>query len=59
MATRLHPVAAVPFNNLAHVLAEMGHLEEALAAARQAVALGGTLDEVYRATLMDIQSQQK
>ena len=58
VATRLHPLAAVAFNNLAHVLAEMGHLEEALAAARQAVALGGTLEEVYRATLLDIQGQR-
>ena len=58
VATRLHPVAAVAFNNLAHVLAEMGNLEEALAAARQAVALGGALEEVYRATLLDIQGQR-
>ena len=58
VATRLHPAAAVAFNNLAHVLAEMGNLEEALAAARQAVALRGALEEVSRATLLDIQGRR-
>ena len=58
LAARVQPGAAVAFNNLAHVLAELGRRDEALAAARQAVALGGPLEDVYRATLADIQSQQ-
>lgn len=57
-AARAHPAAPVAFNNLAHVLAEMGRREEALAAARQAV-LGGPLADIYRATLADIQGEQQ
>lgn len=56
-AARVHPAAPVAFNNLAHVLAEIGRREEALAAARRAVALGGPLVDVYRATLADIQGE--
>lgn len=56
--TRAHPHAASGFNNLAHVLAEMGRHEEALAAARKAVALGGPLADVSRATLVEIQVQR-
>lgn len=58
VATQVHPDAPVAFNNLAHVLAELGRRDEALAAARQAVALGGPLAHIYRATLADILSRQ-
>lgn len=58
-ATRAHPLATSAFNNLAHVLAEMGRQEEALAAARQAVALGGPLADVSRTTLLEIQAGEK
>lgn len=54
-ATRLHPTAGAAFNNLAQVLAEMGRRDEALSAARQAVALGGPLLESFNQTLTDIE----
>ena len=53
-ATRAHPDSAAAWNNLAHVLAERGRHEAALAAARQAVALGGPLAPVARATEAEI-----
>jgi hypothetical protein len=40
-ASEAHPQSAVAFNNLAHVLAILGRLADAEAAARTAVALGG------------------
>jgi tetratricopeptide (TPR) repeat protein len=49
-----HPGAAVAWNNLAEVLAAQGARDEALIAARRAVALGGTHAEVYRRTLEEI-----
>ncbi len=58
-ATRAHPLAASGFNNLAHVLAEVGRHEEALAAARTAVGLGGPLADVSRTTLLEIQAGEK
>ena len=54
-ATRHHPTAAPAFNNLAHVLSELGRHGEALAAARRAIALGGPQVEVYRTTLREVQ----
>lgn len=53
-ATRAHPDSAAAWNNLAHVLAERGRHEAALAAARQAVALGGPLADTARATEAEI-----
>jgi hypothetical protein len=53
-AAREHPGSAAAFNNLAHVLAERGQLDEALAAAERAVSLGGPLQPSARATLEDI-----
>lgn len=53
-ATR-HPDSADAWNNLAHVLAALGRREEALAAARRAVGLGGPRIDVYRHTLESIQ----
>lgn len=49
-----HPDAAVVWNNLADVLATQGEQNEALIAARRAVALGGPHADTYRATLDQI-----
>lgn len=59
LATRAHPEAAAAFNNLAHVLAELGRHEEALTAARRAVELAGSSGPAYRATLMKIENQRR
>jgi tetratricopeptide (TPR) repeat protein len=53
-AARAHPESGAAFNNLAHVLAEQGKKEEALEAARRAVAAGGALREIYERTLREI-----
>ena len=49
-----HPAAADAWNNLAYALARQGRGEEALAAARRAVDLGGPRLEVYRDTLREL-----
>ena len=59
LATRAHPECAAAFNNLAHVLTELGRREEALTAARRATELAGPWEPVYRATLMKIENQQR
>lgn len=53
-AAQNHPGAAAAFNNLAHVLAERGKLDEALDAAGRAVSLGGPLLPAAQATLDEI-----
>ena len=53
-ATRDHPDAAGAFNNLAQVLADQGRLPEAEGAARQAVRLGGPMQEQSEDTLQQI-----
>jgi tetratricopeptide (TPR) repeat protein len=50
-ASRAHPESPSAFNNLAHVLAERGKLDEAVAAAEHAVSLGGPLLPSAQATL--------
>lgn len=50
-AAQKHPEAPSAFNNLAHVLAERGRLDEAIAAAERAVSLGGPLLPSAQATL--------
>jgi hypothetical protein len=50
-ATQHHPGSAPAFNNLAHVLAERGKLDEAIAAAEHAVSLGGPQLPSAQATL--------
>jgi len=50
-ASEAHPGSAVAFNNLAHVLAALGRLADAEAAARSAVALGGPALGEARKTL--------
>lgn len=57
-ATERHPTAPAAWNNLAHVLAEQGQRDDALAAAREAVRLGGADTETYRATLREITGEQ-
>ena len=56
-ATELAPPSGEGYNNLAHVLSEMGRREEALMAARQAVAVGGPHVETFRTTLNEIQGR--
>lgn len=53
-AVRLHPEAADAWNNLAQTLLERGRRDEAAAAARRAVALGGPRLAQYEATLKAI-----
>ncbi|MDX1484522.1 MAG: PA2778 family cysteine peptidase [Alphaproteobacteria bacterium] len=54
-ATVAHPTSAVAFNNLAHVLAEMGRRDEAVPIARKAVALGGPFAALSKTTLREIE----
>jgi tetratricopeptide (TPR) repeat protein len=54
-ATLDHPGSGDAWNNLAQALHELGRRDEALAAARRAVALGGPRLPTYRETLEDLQ----
>jgi len=56
-ATQRHPASADAWNNLAQALIELGSREQALAAARHAVALGGPRLRLYRETLEHILRQ--
>ena len=56
-ATQDHPDAAPAFNNLANVLAERNKLNDALAAAEKAVALGGPMLATTEATLEEIKQK--
>ncbi len=58
-ASEAHPKSAVAFNNLAHVLAELGRLADAEAAARAAVALEGPTLPEARNTLEAILARRK
>jgi hypothetical protein len=58
-ASRLNQKNGIAFNNLAQVLWEMGQPAEALAAARQAIILGGPLLEKFRQTLYEIETRPK
>ncbi|MCJ7600598.1 MAG: tetratricopeptide repeat protein, partial [Desulfobulbaceae bacterium] len=55
-AVRLDPKAGPALNNLAYVLWKLGRRDEALKTARQAVALGGPLQEKFRKTLTEIEN---
>jgi tetratricopeptide (TPR) repeat protein len=55
-ATEAHPKNGAAFNNLAHALLALGRREEALAAARRAVSLGGPQEDLFRKTLEEIES---
>jgi tetratricopeptide (TPR) repeat protein len=50
-ASERHPDSTSAFNNLAHVLADRGRLDEAIVAAERAVSLGGPLLPSAQATL--------
>jgi hypothetical protein len=52
---RLHPQQGAAYNNLAHVLSELGRWQEALWAARMAVSLGGPMQSTYLRTLQQIE----
>lgn len=56
-ASLLQPKNGMAFNNLAHVLAEQGKRQEALAAARHAIELGGQFGDTFRQTLKDIERE--
>jgi tetratricopeptide (TPR) repeat protein len=55
-AAEAHPENGAAFNNLAHVLLALARREEALEAARRAVALGGPHQSVFQKTLQEIQA---
>jgi len=55
-ATQIHPESGAAFNNLAHVLLSLGRREEALAAARHAVSLGGPHRGLFIKTLEEIEA---
>jgi tetratricopeptide (TPR) repeat protein len=57
-ATLAHPAAVAAYNNLAQTLFDRGKRDEALAAAEQAVSLGGPLHERAQATLQAIREKQ-
>ena len=56
-AAQHHPATPAAFNNLAHVLAERGKLDEGLAAAERAVSLGGPQQAAAQATLDEIRGK--
>ncbi|MBU0908196.1 MAG: PA2778 family cysteine peptidase [Proteobacteria bacterium] len=55
-AIRLDPKSGPALNNLAYVLWKLGRRNEALKLARQAVALGGPLQEKFQKTLNEIEN---
>ena len=56
-ATLAHPLSSAAHNNLAHTLAELDRYDEAVAEAREAVGLGGPLEDVSIRTLDAIVSR--
>jgi len=53
-AAERHPKAADAWNNLAYALARLGRRDEALAAARRAISIGGPRVDAYRDTLREL-----
>jgi hypothetical protein len=53
-AIKDHPRSAAAYNNMAQVLSEQGRKEEAIAAARKAIAIGGPMSHVYESTFKEI-----
>ena len=47
------------YNNLAHVLADLGDMKEAIKTAEKAVSLGGPLLEDTKATLKEIELKER
>ena len=58
-ASRINQENGIAFNNLAQVLWEMDQPEEALAAARQAIIIGGPLLEKFKHTFYEIEARPK
>jgi tetratricopeptide (TPR) repeat protein len=58
-AGELHPDSGAAFNNLAVALMELGHLQEARAAAEKALALGGPWRQAALDTLASIELAEK
>lgn len=58
-ASMQHPESAAALNNMAHVLAELGQLDEAEETARQAVEIGGPFADTARQTLDEIVARRK
>lgn len=58
-ATLIDPENGMAWNNLAHVLAEQGKQQQALAVARRAVELGGPLRATFEQTLMEIEAKSQ
>jgi tetratricopeptide (TPR) repeat protein len=56
-AITLSPHSAAAYNNLAQVLSDQGKMEEALAAAKMAVEIGGSAKNVYQKTYNEIKSK--
>lgn len=54
-----HPDSVAALNNLAQTLSDLGRDEEALVYVQQAVALGGPLHDIARATQVDIENKLK
>ncbi|MCJ7542423.1 MAG: PA2778 family cysteine peptidase [Desulfobacterales bacterium] len=54
-AIRYHPKSGPVFNNLAQIFFEQGRKQDALAAAKKAVSLGGPMSSVYQKTLEEIE----
>ncbi len=58
-ATSLQPESGAAFNNLADTLAQQKKFEQALVAARHAVALGGEMQKIFLQTKNEIEAQLK
>jgi tetratricopeptide (TPR) repeat protein len=58
-AIQNHPESAMAHNNLAHVLADLGDMKEAIKTAEKAVGLGGPLLEETKATLKEIELKER
>ncbi len=56
-AARAHPDSAAAYNNLAQTLSDLGKHEAALAAARRAVEIGGSLESAARGTLEEVEQR--
>jgi tetratricopeptide (TPR) repeat protein len=58
-AIQNHPESAMAHNNLAHVLADLGDMKEAIKTAEKAISLGGPFLELTKETLNEIQLKEK
>ena len=58
-AVAAHPESAAAHNNLAQALADLGRFDEAEAAARRALEIGGPLTSTYQETLTEIRARSR